>query len=241
MSSVRNRIPRSHVDIDGAACLELHGRIKSTAEGAGSLQTLLGSDSRLEWAKSAAHPGGESVFALGEYEIDPDTGRAAAPPAMVRLSSSEYDTFALLKVVGRMNDEHFFAPSTFGSPEGAERRFDARLYGFDRIEPQRQNGDWVYSLPLENLEVGRSQYRMVISLIREEAGWRFYVTKVTVTRGKEHCRVRTEFVARSQARESVGLLLGYYERNPDNDGVWKRLPLREFVSHCEQVAGKRLT
>lgn len=168
---------KKELALDQFARLEVGFRIQSTPESYRELEELLGAETKVDWVRNKAHPSRTRYFAI-PAEIG-EKGRIAVPKTVVN-AFDRYGGFLMVKLVTQLPIGHYASLAMYH-----------RLWGFDKVAPQRDNGDWVYSMPIHGLDKpgeGR-KFFFVIRLDRaetEEKLVRLTVDRFEVTRGKEH-------------------------------------------------------
>jgi hypothetical protein len=175
---------QQHVALDEFARLELGFRIFSTPESYRELEKILGKDQKVAWARTPTHRHGKNVFAI-PAELDEDE-RVWIPDNVVD-AFTRYKGFLMVKLVTPLPRDHYANLAMYDSNTGR-----GKLWGFDHVQPQRDNGDWVYSMPIHGLEKAGEGRRFffVIRLDHVDTvdGDRIVLTvnRVDISRGKEH-------------------------------------------------------
>ena len=181
------------IAVDTRTTIEAHIRVLSTREtGRWGLHRSELKDiaQKITWAPSKRHPDGvtwwgypTAIDSKGETKIGDD--------AAVKYFDNNQGHL-MLKIVSEMKggEAYFVAPTRRGN----------KVYAMDETESLREgaNGDesFVYSIPFHNLVAGeRSSWFYVVRLAavpNDNTKVRIWVDKVTVTRGKNHFRVKLE-------------------------------------------------
>jgi len=160
--------------LDNNARLEFGFRIRSTKASYRELEALLGADAKVDWARTKAHPNRAKYFAI-PAEIAAD-GRIHVPSKVVD-AFTKYGGFLMVKLV---------TPLPAGSY--ANLAMYHKLWEFDKTAPQRENGEWVYSMPIHGLDKAGEGRRFFFALRIDGDKSRATLTvdRFEVTRGKEH-------------------------------------------------------
>ncbi|MEJ0021661.1 MAG: hypothetical protein WDN47_03705 [Candidatus Doudnabacteria bacterium] len=169
--------------LDENARLEFGFRIKSTQASYRELESLLGKDAKVNWARTKTRPDPTKHFAI-PAEID-QNGTVDIPHHVIDVFT-RYGGHMMVKLV---------TPLPIGRYANLAMVTDDRkgkLWDFDKTQAKRDNGDYVYSMPLHGLDKAGEGLRFffVIRLNRQADGnIVLAVDKMTVTRGKEHFTV----------------------------------------------------
>jgi hypothetical protein len=211
----------SQLKIDDRTHLEAGIRVMSTPQNWRQLETILGADSRLKWARSAAHSSAKSV-----WKLDTGFGGDGYVPIPDEHDQLVADNggFLMLKIVSTMDsDGDYFV--------GAGR-FNSAPYDFDRVQARREDGSWVYSIPIHNLGVGGGPkffFLMRFERIDEETA-KITIDKIVVTRGKSHFRVRVEAY-----HSLIGYVQMLHKTAERNDKI-RDLPIASFLYQVKHFA-----
>lgn len=155
----------------------------------------------VSWAKSSTFKKGAKMNAV-ETSIDKD-GFVPIPADLQEIFDADHGLL-MLKVVSPQPAGYFTVPARY-------KGFGFNpLYDYDRVAPQRENGDFVYSIPVHNIVTTNrklteeekkkgfksSFFFFVIRLAGMEGQAaehvKVQVDKVSVTRGANHYRVTIE-------------------------------------------------
>ena len=164
---------------------------------------------RVEWAKSEKFKVAPKVRAIpAEYLTGRSEGIVPIPETYEGVPVREiFDTdqgFIMVKIVSAQKDGYFINPCRY-------KGFDfTDVYEYDRVQPQRENGDYVYSLPFHKLvrsdraltkdeKKKGCKHEVFFFLVRiqgakgaEKLRATLKVDRVSITRGKDHFRVIIE-------------------------------------------------
>lgn len=200
--------------INTTSTLEFGFRIQSTQASYRELEALLGKDAKVDWAKTPAHKHGGKYFAIpGEIK---DDGRVDVPNQVVD-AFTRYGGFLMVKLVTPLPKGKYSNLAKFN-----------QLWDFDKMQPQRANGDWVYSMPIHGLEKageGR-KFFFTISIEGNEQTATLTIEKVDVTRGKSHFTIETKKVG--QFTSAPSMLAQVTDRYAPKDADPTYKPLKDL-------------
>lgn len=175
---------RDTMTISDTAHLEFGFRIDSTQESYRILEKILGKDDKVKWAKTPTHKSGATKFRI-DGKLDRNDRIAVA--SEVHEVFDRFGGSMMVKLATSLPTGHY-----------ANLALYEKLLEFDRMQPQRENGDWVYSLPLHGLKVpieGQKQdfkFFFVIRIDGDERRARCTIDRINVTRGVTHFTVRRQ-------------------------------------------------